>query len=199
VALLGPAGQRGVTSTLLRDLLIESGPAAPLALRVLSSREDPELSPIIATYRHHADPIFRAHVARGLGDNVEPSATSLLVSSFEFETDESVRQAIVCALSTRAGQARERTLTLAAELDSSEAVRSAARLALAGVRLGDPPPGSDLLWAELRTVGSPGEPAAENQAVLLNVAPGLAFPVFGDGGWIVVAGVSAEHLGIRLQ
>jgi hypothetical protein len=63
------------------------------------------------------------------------------------------------------------------------------------MRLGDPPPGTELLWAELRSGGE-----VAGAGALLNVAPGLAFPVFGDpSGILVVAGVGAQHLGIRLQ
>ena len=209
VALIRPSGQRRVPSTLLRELVAEGGAARPLALRVLASRDEPEIGPLVGRYLNHPDPLLRAHVARGLGDNLLPSAIGLLSGRYEFETDASVRQAIVCALSSRRGLSAVRTLSLAARLDPSPGVRSAARLARAGVRLSDPPAGSDILWAELRPV--PGSVAThesdvtarnrtERGGAILNVAPGLAFPVFADAtGLLVVAGVGVNHLGIRLQ
>ncbi len=198
VALIRPSGQRKVASMLLRELVAEGGAARPLALRVLASRDEPEIGPLVARYLNHPDPVLRAHVVRGLGDNVLPSAIGLLTGRYEFETDASVRQAIVCALSSRRGLSALRTLSLAARLDPSPRVRSAARLAGAGVRLSDPPAGSDVLWAELRPV--PASVAPSESGALLNVAPGLALPVFADAtGLLVVAGVSVNHLGIRLQ
>lgn len=193
--LLRPSGQRGVTSASLRSFVAEAGPARPLALRVLAARDEPELRPFLRGYLGHSDPVLRAHVARGLGESRQPSAIGLLVGRFELETDEDVRHAIVCALSARSGRAVTRALELAKRLDPSPRVRSAARLALGGMRLGDPPSGTDLLWAELRSGGE-----AAGAGALLNVAPGLAFPVFEDpSGVLVVAGVGAQHLGIRLQ
>lgn len=193
--LLRPSGQRGVTSTSLRSLVAEAGPARPLALRVLAARDEPELRPFLRGYLDHSDPLLRAHAARGLGESRQPSAIGLLVGRFELETDEDVRHAIVCALSSRRGRAVTRALELAERLDPSTRVRSAARLALGGTRLGDPPSGAELLWAELRSEGE-----AAGAGALLNVAPGLAFPVFADpSGVLVVAGVGDQRLGIRLQ
>jgi HEAT repeat protein len=193
--LLRQSGQRGVPSTSLRSLVAEAGPARPLALRVLAARDEPRMRPFLRGYLEHPDPLLRAHTARGLGESRQPSAIGLLVGRFELETDEDVRHAIVCALSSRRGRAVTRALELAQRLDPSPRVRAAARLALGGMRLGDPPPGAELLWAELRSGGE-----GAGAGALLNVAPGLAFPVFGDpSGILVVAGVGAQHLGIRLQ
>lgn len=196
--LLRPSGRSAVTSELLRSLVAEAGLARPLALRALAARDEAQLRPLIQSYAQHPDPLLRAHVARGLGEGRQPSAIGLLTNRFEIETDEDVRHAIVCALSSRQGRAVTRTLELAARLDPSLRVRSAARLALGGMQLGDPPAGMELLWAELRSGGA--APDASGRGALLNVAPGLAFPVFGDpSGILVVAGVGARQLGIRLQ
>lgn len=200
VCLLRPSGQRSVASTVLWSLVSEAGASRPLALRALASRNDPELAGLVEGYLDDPDPLLRAHVARGLGERVEPSGVGLLAERFEFETDENVRQAIVYALSSQSGQAPRRTIQLAAALDPSAPVRGAARLALAGVRLGDPPATSEFLWAEVRSPDPEGASRSGNSAMLLNVAPGLAFPVFGDAaGLLVVAGVSVNHLEIRLQ
>lgn len=194
ICLLRPSGQRAVSSAVLRSLVAEAGLARPLALRVLAARDEPRGRPFLSSYIEHPDPLLRAHAARGFGESPRQSATGLLTQRFELETNEDVRHAIVAALSARRGRAVTRTLELAARLDPSARVRSAARLALGGTRLGDPPPGAELVWAELRSDGAAGAGA------LLSVAPGLALPVFEDpSGTLVVAGVGPQHLGIRLQ
>jgi hypothetical protein len=189
-----------VPTAVLRSLVDEGGAARPLALRALAARDDSGLRSYLAAFVDHADPLLRAHVARGLGDSVRPSATGLLASRFEFETDEAVRHAIVCALSGRRGRAVTRALDLAAAWDPSPRVRSAARLALGGARLGDPAVGADVLWAEVRSAQTAEFAGAGAGVALLNVAPGTALPVFADpGGILVVPGVGAGQLGIRLQ
>jgi hypothetical protein len=186
---------------LLEALVVEGGAAAPLALRTLASRDEPRFVAFAEAYSSHPDPILRAHVARGLGESTRASAVGPLARSFEFETDETVRQAIVRALSGRQGRTVQRTLELAARLDPSGSVRAAARLALGGVALGDPPPGNEFLWAELRSEAEPGPtPPQAGEPGLLHVVPGLAVPVFADAaGLLVVAGVSAHPLALRWQ
>jgi hypothetical protein len=198
--LLRASGQSEVSSAVLRALVIEAGVARPLALGALAARDDSELSSFVQGYVAHPDALLRSNVARGLGESIRPSATGLLASGFEFETDESVRQAIVCALSFRHGRAATRTLELAARLDPSPRVRSAAGLALGGVRLGAPSAGSELLWAEVRSASAAGSTGGEPRAALVNIAPGLDFPAFTDAaGVLVVPGVGLGQLGIRLQ
>jgi hypothetical protein len=214
-ALLRPIGRRAVTSSLLEALVREGGAAAPLALRALASRDEPRLDAFAEAYLSHPDPILRAHVARGLGESSRASAIGRLARSYEFETEESVRQAIVWALSGRRGPTVQHTLELAAQLDPSVKVRAAARLALGGVQLGDPPPGNDFLWAELRSVPaelessapagpatapleSPAAPSQAGEPGLLHLVPGLAVPVFADAaGLLIVAGVSTHPLALR--
>lgn len=215
------SGRRAVTTGLLRSLVAEEGAARPLALRALAERDG--AASVVRRYIDHPDPLLRAHVARGLGGGSAPGAVGLLARRLEFEVDPSVRLAIVYALGARRGRAAERTLSMAARLDADDAVRSAARLALRGTPLGDPPSRGEVLWAELRFAGrapsasapnppsgsgqSEGTPegrpagadAAETTGALLNVAPGLAFPVFvSERGVLVVAGVGLTTLGIRL-
>ncbi len=227
VVLLRPRGRQAVTSELLRALIAEEGAARPLALRALAARD----AAVVRRYLDHPDPLLRAHVARGLGDGKAQGAVGLLARRYELEIDPSVRLAIVYALGARGGSAAERALSLAAQLDADAGVRSAARLALSGTPLGDPPAQNELLWAELRVAASgiessaardgastpnaaepPASPPAaqagsghesaapaEPAGALLNVAPGLAFPVFVDArGVLVVAGVGLTTLGIRL-
>ena len=202
LVLLRPSGRRGVTSRVLSELVLEGSAAAPLALRALASRDDARFDAFAEAYLEHPDPILRCHVARGLGESTRTSAIGALARSYEFESDATVRQALVRALSQRRGLTARRTLELAAQLDPSQRVRAAARLGLGGVELGDPPRGSEFFWAELRsTAGSASEPAPAGGATgLLHVAPGLALPVFADpAGILVVAGVSVNPLALRWQ
>jgi HEAT repeat protein len=147
-ALLRPSGAQAISSELLSSLVLEGGVAAPLALRALAARAEPHFQALAAGYLTHSDPLLRTHVARGLGESQRPDAVGLLTRSFEYETDEVVRQAMVRALSLRRGPAVRRTLELAARLDPSPRVRGAAQLALSGVELRDPPPESEAFWTE---------------------------------------------------
>ncbi|HEU4578679.1 MAG TPA: HEAT repeat domain-containing protein [Polyangiaceae bacterium] len=149
-ALLSPAARRELSSSLLQELVLEGGAAAPLALRALAARDEPRFVAFAEAYLSHPDPILRAHAARGLGESTRAASIGSLARGFEFETDPHVRQAIVRALSARSGATAHRTLELAARLDPSAPVRSAARLALGGVELADPPPANEFLWAEVR-------------------------------------------------
>lgn len=190
-ALLRPNGRRGVSSSLLQELVLEAGAAAPLALRALASRDEPRFVAFAEAYLSHPDPILRAHAARGLGESTRGTSIGSLARGFEFETDENVRQAIVRALSPHRGATAHRILELAARLDPSAPVRAAARLALGGVELADPPSGNEFLWAEVRAA-----PAGE--AGLLHLLPGQALPVFADAtGLLVVAGVNFRPLALR--
>jgi hypothetical protein len=124
------------------------------------------------------------------------------VRHYEFETDESVRLAIVRAASGHAWRTLQRTLDLAARLDPSPKVRSAARLALGGVALADPPAGAECLWVALFGTRPEDAKPAEGSASegLLLVAPGLGLPVFADpAGLLVVAGVDLNPLALRWQ
>lgn len=200
-ALMHPRGRSNVPSERLRELIEARGSAAPLAIRALSSRLVPRPGSEPDRFLDHPDRIVRAHAARGLGESDHPGATGLLLRHFEFEADASVRHAIVCALALRGGSRAERALALARNLDPSDAVRSAARLGLDGAELGDPPPGAETLWAEIRHAsGDSGRAHAAPPPALLEVGPGLALPVFADeSGLLVVSGVGEGTLGIRLQ
>lgn len=200
VALLRPAGRRRVPSDVLYALVSERSAATPLAARVLASREDPDASQLSSTQLAHSDPLLRAHVARGLGDNPAPGAVRALVSRFEFEADASVRLAIVYALAARSERAARSALELAASLDASGPVRDAAALALHGAHLGDAPRGSEFVWLEVRSEGEVGAGEARPASVLLVLAPGLALPVTPDpDGLVVAGGVGAGSVAIRLQ
>ncbi|HVZ31222.1 MAG TPA: HEAT repeat domain-containing protein, partial [Polyangiaceae bacterium] len=198
-ALSRPSGRLAVSSVCLRDLVLEGGSAAPLALRALASRDEPQFVAFAEAFAQHADPVLRAHLARGLGESDRPGAFGLLVRSYEFETDPSVRQAIVRALSGHAGGSVQRTLELAARLDPDPGVRSAARLALAGTALSDPPSGRDFSWIRVAVLRAEQEPAhAAVPPSFLRVLPGLALPIFADpAGVVVVGGVAPESFAMQ--
>ncbi len=121
-------------------------------------------------------------MALGLGHSRESSALSVLSRAYRFETDASVRLAIVRALSIRPEPARERALALARNLDSSSSVREAATLGLAHAATATEQPGPDSLWLEL----VPAEGAAPKASVatvhgaLVSTASGLSLPAFAD-------------------
>jgi cellulose synthase operon protein C len=196
--LVSARGRSTLSSALLWTLVAEAGAARPLALRALAARDDPGIGEGVASYLDHPDPLLREHVARGLGESERPSAVGHLGRRLDFETDETVRRAIVMALGAHRGRAVSQWLDRAARLDSSSRVRAVARLALAGVPLADAARGDEFLWTELRSAGT--GPAPAEAAASLRVAPGLAMPVFADpAGIIVVSGLPSSHLGIRLQ
>jgi HEAT repeat protein len=186
-------GRERVSSAALWSLIAEGEGARPLAVRALAARDDPGFRGARSSLLADPDPLLRAHVARGLGESTDASAVGLLVARLAVEPDAGVRHAIVIALGTRQGRSVSTWLARSARLDPSARVRSAARLALAGVPLADPPPGRELLWLELH-----GAEAATT--VLLEIAPGLALPVLPDPSGVVVASaLPAPEVGIRLQ
>ncbi len=126
------AAERVPTDVLL-DLLEAGGLAAPLAARALSARDShtvsaPDLGPCsTATIRCCA-----ATRRSAWGDSHDGSALGVLERAYRFETDETVRLAIVLALGARREPARLRVLRTASALDAARAVRQAAALALTG-------------------------------------------------------------------
>jgi HEAT repeat protein len=204
VCLISREGRDALSSELLWSLVAEAGAARPLALRALAARSDPDAATGVTSYLDHPDGLLREHVALGLGDNASPSAVASLVRRLTFETDESVRHALVMALGAHPGRLARHWLESSARLDPSAAVRSASRLALAGVPLAEAPRAEQFLWAQLRPTQPPAPAAAElaeapgaavlRAAVLLRAGPGLALPVFADAaGLLVVAGSSSSR------
>jgi HEAT repeat protein len=203
VCLISAEGRDAVGTELLWSLVGEAGAARPLALRALAARSDPDTAAGVTSYLDHPDGLLREHVALGLGDNASPSAVAALVRRLSFETDEAVRHALVMALGAHPGHVAAHWLELSARLDPSAAVRSASRLALAGVPLSEAPRAEEFLWTRLRPTEPPalaGTESAEaaGSAVLLRAGPGLALPVFADAaGLLVVAGPSSSRWEIR--
>lgn len=171
-----------VPSDVLLDLIEARGLGAPLAARALAARDSRNLRPKLLALLSSDDALLRSHVALGLGRSSESSALGLLTRAYRFETDASVRLAIVRALAARAEPARGRTLRLARDLDGSPAVRQAAALGLASARPAPESPGPESLWLELGSLEAAGTAAsaAPVRGVLVVTRSGVALPAFAD-------------------
>ncbi|HYQ16048.1 MAG TPA: HEAT repeat domain-containing protein, partial [Polyangiaceae bacterium] len=186
-----------VPSPLLLELTHAAGPGALLAAAALAARKDADLSPLVRELLASGDPWLRAHTLLGLGRAPSPDALGLIENAYRFEPDAGVRHAAVVALSQRAESVKARTLTLAAELDASAAVREAARLALSGRALSSGVDGPETAWLEL--VKNPGVGAGAVAAGLVRFGGGLALPVLADpDGVAVLASVDPAPAEVRL-
>ena len=185
------------TTPLLLELTHGAGPASLLAAAALSARKDADLLPLVRELLLSGDPWLRAHALLGLSRARDPDALGLIENAYRFEPDASVRHAAVVALSRRSESVKIRTLTLAAELDASRAVRDAARLALAGQSLTDGVVGPETLWLELSK--NPGLGAAVVPVALVRAGDGLALPLVADPDGVVVgAGTDPARVDVRL-
>jgi HEAT repeat protein len=182
---------------LLLELSHGAGPASLLATRALAARKDADLLPLVRELLTSGDPWLRAHTLLGLGRATDPDALGLIENAYRFEPDPSVRHAAVVALSQRPEPVKQRTLSLAAELDASRDVRDAAQLALSGQRLSDGVVGPETLWMELAK--NPGVAAEAVPAVQVRMGAGLALPAVADpDGVVVLAGVDPATPEVRL-
>lgn len=171
-----------VPSDVLLDLIEARGLGAPLAARALAARDSRSLRPKLLALLSNDDALLRSHVALGLGHSSESSALGVLTRAYRFETDASVRLAIVRALATRKEPARERSLRLARDLDGSLAVRQAAALGLASVAPAPESSGPETLWLELGLPPAAGAAASAGsvRGALVVTASGVALPAFAD-------------------
>jgi HEAT repeat protein len=190
LALSSEDAERRVPTRLLLDLVDEGGPAAPLAVRALAARDEPEHRTYVLSLLASGDPWIRSHAALGLGRSERADAEGLLAGAYRFETDPRVRGAIVRALSRRHAT-QNPTLSLAAAFDPDPGVRGAARLAAAGARLpeartgtaavfvpvsasdaGSPPPATALAVATPGGLVVPAVADADGVALVLGLPPG---------------------------
>jgi len=196
IGLADAAAAALVPTPLLLELSHEAGPASLLATAALAARKDADLLPLLRELLTSGDPWLRAHTLLGLAQAEAPDALGLIEHAYEFEPDATVRRAAVVALSQRSEAVRRRTLTLAAELDSSRDVREAARLALSGHVLGSGVVGAETVWLELAK--NPGTSDASVPAAVVSFG-GLGLPVVADpDGVVVTAYVDPAPLGVRL-
>jgi HEAT repeat protein len=168
-----------------------------LAATALSARKDADLLPLVRELLSSGDPWLRAHTLLGLSRAHDPDALGLIENAYRFEPDPMVRHAAVVALSRRPESVKRRALQLAAELDSSRAVREAALSALSGQVLSDGVLGPETFWLELTK--NPGSAAQAVPVAQLRAGAGLALPVVADpDGVVVLAGVDPAALEVRL-
>jgi hypothetical protein len=197
IGLADPVAAELVPTPLLLELSHAGGPGSLLALAALAARKDSGLLPLIRELLASGDPWQRAHTLLGLSRASEPDVLGVIEGAYRFEPDPNVRHAAVVALSRRPEPVKQRTLRLAAELDSSRLVREAARLALSGQELGDGLLGSEQVW--LQVSKSPGLEAALLPAAFVRVGYGLALPVLADpDGLITLAGIDPAPVDVRL-
>ncbi|MET0792880.1 MAG: HEAT repeat domain-containing protein [Polyangiaceae bacterium] len=205
--LVSPEAAELVPSAVLVELLDAGGLGAPLAARALSGRDSRTLRAKITSLLESDDPLLRSHAALGLGDSRDGSALGLLERAYRFETDETVRLAIVLGLGARSEPARFRTLRAARTLDAAPAVREAAVLGLTGATAARNASGRQSAWLELQLVGpeAPGDAhgtsasGALSRGALLITATGLAIPAFADpDGVLLVPALPSGSFELRL-
>jgi cellulose synthase operon protein C len=197
IGLADPDAAALVSTPSLLELAHAAGPGSLLAAAALGARKDADLSPLLRELLASGDPWLRAHALLGLARAPSPDAIGLIEAAYRFEPEASVRHAAVVALSQRTESVRLRTLSLAAELDGSSAVREAARLALSGHGLTSGVTGPETAWLEL--VKNPGQSANSLPVALVRFGDGLALPVVADpDGVAVLAGVDPGLATVRL-
>lgn len=201
IALLADTRSEGLSTETLVRLAEEGGPLAPLAARVLPSRDGEAVRSRIKRLLAGTDPVIRAHTALGLAADPETDAVSLLVEAYRFEEDASVRRAVIRALSVRTENQRLTTLTIARDLDPDDGVRALARGAIAGRSLLPPvtDPAATVLWVSL-VANTPTATAAISGRAARFVRPdGLAVPVVSDpDGVLIVPGMPEGRMGLTL-
>jgi len=107
----------------------------PFFVKALGHRDSPSLRPYLEAHLTSLEPELRAHAASGLAHSLLPDVAARLARAYAFETEASVRFAIVEALARRNEPQRLSTLRLAAHLDPDAKVRDLARRALEGGRI----------------------------------------------------------------
>ena len=165
---------------MLLDLIEARGLGTPLAARALAARDSRALRPKILDLLASDDSTLRAHVALGLGQSKDSSALGILERAYRFETEPSVRLAIVHALGARREPARLRTLGLSRNLDGSAEVREASVLALAGAQPAASSAGTQSVWLELRLASAEDPTGPSTRGALVITNSGLALPAFAD-------------------
>ena len=194
----------------------EGGPDAPLAAFALASRASGEPRSRVEALLSSADPLLRAHAARGLGASGARDAAGRLARAYAYEADVQARRAIVAALGgvhARAvgaaaispAPAADRavpslaagTLELAARLDPDRIVRWTAARALSGAPAAEPDDHAEVAWVRL----SPalGATMPRDLTAALVDSRGVARPIaFDDDGYAVLAGLPSGDAQLRL-
>lgn len=111
--------------------------ARPFFVKALGHRDSTRLRPFLEEQLTSVAPVLRAHAASGLAQSLMPDVSARLARAYAFETEASVRFAIVEALTRRQEPQRLSTLRLAARLDPDATVRELARRTLEGQKADD--------------------------------------------------------------
>lgn len=180
IVLIDPRAQEDVPTRVLLSLIDEGGPAAPLSLYALAARDPARFRARLRALGQAPDPLWRSHVALGLGESRQPGALALLEAAYRFEPDPVVRRAVIRAVARHPERARQRVLGLAARLDPDDATRNLARLALGKTLPSVFSTGQGTLWLKLER-GDDHRTAA----AVVSVAGGLALPVLADPEGVV--------------
>lgn len=183
-----------VTTSALVDRAEAGGADAALSAFALVRRAEESQSRKVEKLLVSRDPVLRSHAALGLATSPLADATGRLADAYAYETDASVRRAIVGALAARAQDAtapqRKTTLELAARLDPDGPTRTGARRATNGVTVPFGAPASrEVAWLKV-TVEGGGAPKGGQPYLGALVGGGIAVPLaFDDEGYVLVAGL----------
>ena len=193
----GDPDARVPTLTLI-DRAEAAAPDSGLAAFALARRSDDAQRAKVDALLGSADPVLRAHTARGIGASSAKDATGRLATAYAYEGEAMVRRAIVFALGSRSaseGDAnapqRMTTLHVAARLDADLVVRTMATRALAGLRVTQTPgAGSARAVAWLHLTTADGQPPPADMTGSVVRADGVAVPIaFDDEGYAIVPGM----------
>jgi hypothetical protein len=190
---------RALVPTLTLVQRVEAGGAdAPLSAAALAARKGDTLKDKVDALAASNDPIMRAHVARGLGQNEEPSATGRLAELTRYEAEPLVRLAQTTALARRStAPSRNEILAVTSRFDPEARIRDVATRALASATPPAPWPVREVAWLRVTTdagtapVSSPqaGAPWTPMLASYVT-AEGVAIPIaFDADGYALVAGI----------
>jgi HEAT repeat protein len=182
-----------LTTTWLVDRSESGGSDAPLSVYALTRRADETNERKIGQLLASKDAVLRAHAARGLAFGALADASGRLASAYAYETDVTVRRALVAALVARTADAtapaRRATLETAAQLDPDAPIRQAARLGLGAVAAPfGPAHTNDAAW--LRVTLDGGAPPGEVFVGSVVRSDGVAVPMaFDEDGFAIVPGL----------
>lgn len=200
IAMVGdPEGPLPITLPAMADRAGAGGPDSAAAARVLAERADDASQERVWKLLADKSPLVREQTARGLGRARAPQATGRLTQAFAYETDVSVRRAIVTALAERpdVGAAFVRdVLASAASLDPDEGVRFGAGRALARAPLPESAPWREAAWLRVTTDGAAPR---EVYAGSLHRSDGLAMPIVFDADGFVVVPVPPGEVRLSLE
>ena len=202
VGLLGGDSDGLLTTTWLVDRAESAGADAPLSVYALARRADEPIERKVGQLLASKDAVLRAHAARGLAFGALADASGRLANAYAYETDVTVRRAIVASLVARThdatAPARRSTLEVAAQLDPDGPTRQTARLGLAGAAVPLAAAATqETAW--LRITLDNGAPPGEVFVGSVVRSDGVAVPMaFDDDGFAIVPGLPPGEIRLVL-